>query len=146
MADKEGVCAMLKTKSKDTFIMEEQDPYSIVLTKPKKPLTIQKVLAPKPEVLSPYSRVNKTVEHNGREILVGEVEDYYSQVQAISTTLNGTLSVGDRIVIRGTNAFMQEIESIQLDRKSVDSADKGKEVGIKVEERCRKGDKIFKVI
>ena len=138
-----------KTKKKNNKNPEptSMEPYSITLVKPKKPLTIQKVLAPKLEILSPYSRVNKTVEHNGTEIFLGEVEDYYSQVRALSTTLKEDLSVGDRIVVRGISSlFMQEVESIQENRKSVRSAKKGKQVGIKTEDRCRTGDKIFKVV
>jgi len=133
----------MKTKSNRI----DEDLYSFKLSKPKKPLAIQRVLAPKTEVLSPYSMVNRAVVHHGREILIGEVEDYYAMVHAVATTLKESIELGDRIVVRGAHTeFMQEVQSIQENRKPVKSAKRGKEIGLGVEESCRKGDKIFKVV
>ena len=148
---------MTATKNKGKSIRREKvrgdssasrdDGLSFVIEKPKKPLTIQKILMPKLEVLSPYSMVHKTIVHNGTEIFLGEVTDYYDRVRAMALTTELTIAVGDRIVVRGaTTEFMQTIASMQENRKPVQSAKKGAMIGISIEERCRRGDKVFKVV
>ena len=66
-------------------------------------------------------------------------------VAAIEIT-SGTLAIGDLIRIRGaTTNFDQKIESMEIDRKPVQSAGVGQSVGVKVKERVRPHDKVFKV-
>ena len=85
-----------------------------------------------------------TDEAEGKEI--GGVEDYFAKVGVVALRLGGSLAVGDRIRIRGhPTDFSQQVESIQIEHESVDGAQRGTEVGIKVGERCRKGDHIFKL-
>jgi len=77
---------------------------------------------------------------------IGVVTHYYGGLNVAAIKLSKTLNVGDKIKIKGsTTAFEQTINSMQIDRKDVKSAKKGDEIGIKVKDRVRKNDKVFKV-
>ena len=81
------------------------------------------------------------------EIEVGKVTIFFAKpsVAAIDITA-GTLSVGDQIRLKGaTTNFEQKIESMEIDRKPVPSAGVGQSVGIKVRERVRPHDRVFKI-
>ncbi len=82
------------------------------------------------------------------EIEVGKVTIFFAKpsVAAVEITA-GTLALGDNIRIRGaTTNFEQKIESMEIDRKPVPSATVGQAVGIKVKERVRPHDKVFKTV
>ena len=77
---------------------------------------------------------------------VGKVASYFTHVEVAAVDLTGTLKKGDKIHIKGhTTDFEQKVDSMQIDRKEVESAKKGESVGIKVKDRVRHGDTIFKV-
>jgi putative protease len=80
------------------------------------------------------------------EIAVGRVTHYYGKVGAAVIEIQaGDLRVGDTIRIRGkTTDFSQQVESMEVDRKPVQSAGPGQLVGIKVRERVREEDRVFK--
>ena len=51
-----------------------------------------------------------------------------------------------KIRIRGTTTdFKQEVESMQIDRKEIKEANSGDDIGIKVNEKVRRHDKIYKI-
>mgnify|MGYP001587354467 CR=1 FL=1 len=78
--------------------------------------------------------------------LVGEVSDYFSHVEVSAIKASGKIKVGDKIRIKGhTTDFEQSIKSMQINRKDVESAKKGDEIGIKVSDRVRKHDKVYLV-
>jgi putative protease len=79
---------------------------------------------------------------------VGVVTDFFSHVSAAAIQLNsGSLKVGDKILIQGhTTNLEQVIESMQIERQPVEEAKAGDSIGIKVNERVRKNDKVYKVI
>ncbi|MCS7151267.1 MAG: translation elongation factor-like protein [Endomicrobia bacterium] len=78
---------------------------------------------------------------------IGTVDDYFAKIGVIAVKLEGDLKVGDKIHIKGhTTDFYQQVESIQIEHQSVTSAKKGDSIGIKVNERCRKGDVVYKVV
>ena len=75
---------------------------------------------------------------------IGEVSTYFSHVEVAAITLSGSLKVGDRVRIKGhTTDFEQLIDSMQINRKEVKEAKKGDEIGIKVNDRVRPGDKVL---
>lgn len=81
------------------------------------------------------------------EELVGNVMLFFAKpcVAAIEV-VSGTLSIGDTVRIKGaTTDFEQKIESMEIDRKPVPSATAGQSVGVKVKDRVRPHDKVFKV-
>lgn len=77
---------------------------------------------------------------------IGVITHYYGGLGVAAIKLSKTLNVGDKIKVKGaTTEFKQTINSMQIDSKEVKSAKKGDEIGIKVKDRVRKNDKVFKV-
>ena len=77
---------------------------------------------------------------------IGEVTNYFAQVKAAAIKLTAALKVGDRIKISGGEKnFEMNVDSMQIDRKPVDSAKKGQEIGLLVPEDIHKGYKVFKL-
>jgi putative protease len=79
---------------------------------------------------------------------VGEVIKFFSKasVAAIKVT-EGTLKVGDRIKIKGhTTDFEDQIQSMQIENQPVEKAEAGHLIGIKVKERVREKDVIWKIV
>jgi len=80
------------------------------------------------------------------EKLIGEVSDFFAQVNAAAIKLSAPLKVGDKIKVKGgENEFEQVVGSMQIDRKPIKEAKKGDEVGILLKDKARKGYKIFKM-
>ena len=79
---------------------------------------------------------------------IGSVTGFFTHVSAATIQLDkGSLKVGDTILIQGHTTKLEfTIESLQIDRKPAEEANAGDNIGIKVSERVRKNDKIFKVI
>jgi len=82
------------------------------------------------------------------EETVGTVTDYYAKVGVAAITLGeGALQVGDRIRIRGhTTDVIQRVESLQVDHRGVQRAERGSEVALKVGERVRKHDEVLRLL
>lgn len=77
---------------------------------------------------------------------IGIISNYFEHVKAAAIKLTAPLKVGDTIRITGgENEFEQTVESMQINRKEVESGKKGDEIGIIVEDRVRKGYKVFKI-
>ena len=59
--------------------------------------------------------------------------------------LEAPLKKGDKIRIKGNTTDLEEdVASMQIDRADIDEAKEGDEVGIKVSEKVREGDEVFK--
>ena len=81
------------------------------------------------------------------EIEVGKVIHYFGKVAVAAVKLTGELAVGDNIKIKTRSGeFTQNIESMQIDKTSVQKAGAGSDIGIKVAEHVKEGDTVFKVI
>jgi hypothetical protein len=66
-------------------------------------------------------------------------------VAAIEVT-EGELKVGDKIHIKGhTSDFTQEIDSMQIDGRTIDRATVGQNFGLKSAEHAREHDTVYKV-
>ncbi|MGD1119797.1 MAG: EF-Tu/IF-2/RF-3 family GTPase [Dehalococcoidales bacterium] len=77
---------------------------------------------------------------------IGIISDFFAHVVVAGITLSGGLKVGDKIHIKGhTTDIEMDITSMQIDNKNVTEAKKGQSVGIKVPERVRQGDIVYKV-
>ena len=78
---------------------------------------------------------------------VAVVSHYFDHlaVAALDVT-NGELAVGDTIHIKGhTTDFTTTITSMQIEHDNIEKAKKGDAIGIKVSEKVRQHDKVFKV-
>ena len=81
-----------------------------------------------------------------KEKAVGKVSDFFAHVVVAGVDMTGTLKVGDKIHIKGhTTDIEMDLTSMQIDNKNVTKAKKGDSVGIKVPERVRPGDIVYKV-
>ena len=76
---------------------------------------------------------------------IGVVSNYFQHVKAAAIKLSGSLKIGDKIKIIGANKEVElTVESMQIDRKDVDKAKKGDEIGLLVPEDVHKGNKVYK--
>ena len=67
-------------------------------------------------------------------------------VAALEIT-NGSLKIGDVLRYKGhTTDFIEAVTSMEIDNQSMDEAKVGDLVGIKVKERVRENDKVYKVV
>ncbi|MGD0780231.1 MAG: translation elongation factor-like protein [Dehalococcoidales bacterium] len=81
-----------------------------------------------------------------KEKAVGKVSDFFAHVVVAGIDMTGTLKVGDKIHIKGhTTDIEMDLTSMQIDNENVKQAKKGQSVGIKVPERVRPGDVVYKV-
>ena len=69
---------------------------------------------------------------------VGKVTHFFSKISVAVIELSATLSVGDRIAVKGpTTDFEQTVESMQIEHENVKKAEKGQSIGLRVSERVR---------
>ena len=81
------------------------------------------------------------------EELIGQVMDFFARPVVAGIDLTSTLKVGDRIHIAGHTTDLElAVESMQINNVNVSEAKAGDSVGIKVSERVRRGDKVYKVV
>jgi U32 family peptidase len=74
---------------------------------------------------------------------IGKVIHYYDKISVAVVELMRPLSLQDRVVFRGKSTeFEQVIDSMQIQHRSIERADVGQEVAVKVHERVRCGDRI----
>ena len=80
------------------------------------------------------------------EEAIGKVSDFFSRPIVAGIALTGTLKLGDTIHIKGhTTDIEMTVDSMQIDNVDVKEAKGGDDVGIKVIERVRRGDTVYKV-
>ena len=77
---------------------------------------------------------------------VGEVTHYYNKIGVAVLALSAAITVGDVIHIVGhTTDFCQMVKSLQVDHHAIREGAAGDEVALKVLDRVRAGDRIFRV-
>jgi putative protease len=78
---------------------------------------------------------------------IGKVMDFFARPVVAGIDLTGTLKVGDRIHIKGHTTDMEmAVTSMQIKNVNVNEAKAGDAIGIKVSDRVRRGDTIYKII
>lgn len=81
------------------------------------------------------------------EIEVGRVDKFFAKpsVAAIEITAEG-FKVGDTLAYRGhTTDFEDVVKSIEINNQAVEQAKPGDMVGVKIPERVRPNDKVYKI-
>jgi len=77
---------------------------------------------------------------------IGEVTHFYGGLSVAIIKFAQPVKAGTTVRFEGhTTNFTQALNSMQYDHKEIDTAPKGKEVGIKVNDKVREGDKVFLV-
>jgi len=75
----------------------------------------------------------------------GEVIHFYDKISVAIVKLANSIKVGDTLKFkRGDNQFEQTVDSMEVEHQSVQSAKKGDEVGIKVDQAVKQKTAVFK--
>lgn len=78
---------------------------------------------------------------------IGYITHYFTKINVAVVELSDTLSVGDRILIKGmTTNVEQTINSMQIEHENVEKAEAGQNIGLKVDDRVREGDTVYKML
>ncbi len=92
--------------------------------------------------------VSDTVESSGytNKTEIGRVEQYFSKIGVAAVRLKSHLSVGDLIEIGSEEEHVrQRVSSMQIDRRDVEEAFEGDDVGIKMKHPVAVGESVFRV-
>ena len=78
---------------------------------------------------------------------IGVVSHYWNHIRVAGIHMtDGELRLGDTIHVKGhTSDFTQQIESMQVENREVQTARTGDDVGVKVVDHAREHDEVFKV-
>jgi putative protease len=76
---------------------------------------------------------------------VGRVTHFFSKISVAVIELRKTLKVGDTIAFKGpTTDFEQSVDSMQIEHKNVQEAEAGQSIGLKVVQRVRETDVVYR--
>ena len=77
---------------------------------------------------------------------VGRITHFYPKISVAIVELKASLNIGDKILIKGaTTNFEQTVESMQIEHKNIERAEAGQIIGLKVKERVRENDKVYRI-
>ena len=78
---------------------------------------------------------------------IGKISHYFSKIGVCVVEItNGNLKVGEKIRIKGaTSDVMMVVDSMQVDHRNVDEANKGDSIGMKVSDKVREQDIVYKI-
>jgi putative protease len=76
---------------------------------------------------------------------IGKITHYFSKIGVAVVEVSGTLKVGDRIVIEGLEGgpVEQTVDSMQVEHASVQEANAGQSVGMKVATKVHPGNSVY---
>lgn len=76
---------------------------------------------------------------------VGRITHFFPKISVAVIELSKPLKVGDTIAVKGpTTDFEQPVESMQIEHKEVQKAETGQSIGLKVVQRVRETDLVYK--
>lgn len=78
-------------------------------------------------------------------VKIGRVTHFFSKISVAVIELTTPLSIGDTIVFKGPNTdFEQVVDSMQIEHENVEKAEAGQSIGLKVTQRVRETDSVYK--
>ena len=81
-----------------------------------------------------------------QRIRVGRINHFFTNIKVAVVDVENPLRVGDKILIVGfSTAFKQTVKSMQINNKSVQLARRGSSIGLKVIDKVRSNDNVFKI-
>ena len=81
------------------------------------------------------------------EEIIGTVSDFFAHPVVAGIELTAALKVGDKIRIKGhTTDLEMTVDSMQIDNAEVIEAKAGDSIGVKVSDKVRSGDSVYKII
>ena len=76
---------------------------------------------------------------------IGRITHFFTKISVAVIELIAPLAVGDTIMIKGpTTDFEQVVESMQIEHNNVQRAEAGQSIGLKVAQRVRENDMVYK--
>ncbi|MGA2670817.1 MAG: translation elongation factor-like protein [Dehalococcoidia bacterium] len=80
------------------------------------------------------------------DVEIGKVTEFFARPVVAGVELSGTLKIGDKVHIKGsTTDMVLTVESMQIERVNITVGKPGDIIGIRVPDRVRRGDKVYKV-
>ena len=80
------------------------------------------------------------------EEVIGKVSDFFARPVVAGIELTATVKLGDKIHIKGHTTDLEfTIDSMEINNLAVNEAKAGDSIGIKVSDRVRRGDIVYKV-
>lgn len=78
-------------------------------------------------------------------VKVGRVTHFFSKISVAVIELTAPLAAGDTLVFKGPSTdFEQVVDSMQIEHKNVERAEAGQSIGLKVNQRVRETDTVYK--
>jgi len=79
-------------------------------------------------------------------IRVGRINHFFTNIKVAVVDVENPLRVGDKILVEGfSTAFKQTVKSMQVDNKPVKLARRGNSIGLRVRNRVRNNDDVYKI-
>jgi orotidine-5'-phosphate decarboxylase len=96
-------------------------------------------------------RINSLLDQGGakmaEEVEVGKVSDFFARPVVAGIQLTANLKVGDKIHIKGHTTDLEcVINSMQINNVDVNEGKPGDSIGVKMPDRVRRGDAVYKVV
>ncbi|WP_457623807.1 peptidase U32 family protein [Persephonella sp.] len=89
--------------------------------------------------------LNKSIARE-QKLYVGEVVKFYPKISVAEVKIiDNPIKIGDTIHIIGkkTGVLRQTVKSMEINKKSIDIAERGVTVGLKTDDKVRVGDKVY---
>jgi energy-coupling factor transporter ATP-binding protein EcfA2 len=99
------------------------------------------------EILESLCEKHKIGSFRVSRTIVGRVADYLPKIGVAVVEVRQPFSVGENLMIEGTTTCMRMLlKSVELDRKRISTAEPGATVGIKVPDKVRPNDLVYKIV
>lgn len=77
---------------------------------------------------------------------IGKITHFFGNISVGVIELTDTLKAGDKVKIMANGGeFEQVIQSMQIDRQPVQEAGAGQSIGVKLDQKAKEGDIVYKV-
>ncbi len=83
---------------------------------------------------------------SGEDVVqIGHITHFFPKISVAIVELTAQLVVGDHILIKGpTTDFEQTVESMQIEHKNIQKAEKGQSIGLKTVQHVKERDLVYK--
>ncbi|MDD5422294.1 MAG: translation elongation factor-like protein [Candidatus Omnitrophota bacterium] len=77
---------------------------------------------------------------------VGVVDHFFDKISVCMVKLSDAVKVGDKIRIKGkASELVHDVSSMQIDRVPAQEAKPGDMISLKVDQKVRQGDAVYKI-
>ncbi len=78
-------------------------------------------------------------------IQVGTIKHFFSKINVAVVELTKPLSVGDHILVKGPQTdFEMNVDSMQIEHQSIQHAESGQSIGLKMAQQAKERDVVYK--